>query len=599
MFFANWGRAAHCSEPAHWADARFAMVHVDDLDWHSGVPPSGQSELDAFRSEFLRKRSIDYLRQRLSASWYAELVGANAKPELHDPVLLDAWLNNLAELYPEALKNMRYSEVIKGCLYDFFSQLDLKSAKCDFRKYLEMFSLAQLAAMGAPQVAWLRLLDGERKAALLEWFLLSGARRAKSDDCKAWLTGCADYEGAVAERIIDSGETLPAVVRQWVFVLASKGWLSQACIDRLAVQDVSAAVHLFERLSPAVQSGIVEGWTQNAETLAAALNERLSLAPVVAVRCALAIDLETDGERIWEIGCAQGDGAARLYDEQSGTDIELALADLSGLVSNAAFIVGQNIVAWDWPIISPRLAMDAKPLIWDTLLVQFLMEPQAASHALGGSHHADDDAVATLTLFARQLARLSPAFVVRLLTGQFHDAAALLEALALALGNEVLLARPAPKILEDAGRTPPRILVLPEARIRNFDWIPGVVVTPVDPQQRLPVAFWQIDAAKLESVASELSRDVFALVLLAVVRRAFAEGIVLRRNMLPAWLLERSPDLSAAVDLACVIPASGQQICVSPLPDSADWWSQADGADRSSGAAGWPGVDRGPECIAR
>jgi len=36
--------------------------------------------------------------------------------------------------------------------------------------------------------------------------------------------------------------------------------------------------------------------------------------------------------------------------------------------------------------------------------------------------------------------------------------------------------------------------------------------------------------------------------------------------------------LSAAVDLACVIPASGQQICVSPLPDSADWWSQADGA---------------------
>ena len=76
-------------------------IHVDDLDWHSGVPPSGQSELDAFRSEFLRKRSIDYLRQRLSASWYAELVGANAKPELHDPVLLDAWLNNLAELYPD------------------------------------------------------------------------------------------------------------------------------------------------------------------------------------------------------------------------------------------------------------------------------------------------------------------------------------------------------------------------------------------------------------------------------------------------------------------------------------------------------------------
>ena len=46
--------------------------------------------------------------------------------------------------------------------------------------------------------------------------------------------------------------------------------------------------------------------------------------------------------------------------------------------------------------------------------------------------------------------------------------------------------------------------------------------------------------------------------------------------MLPAWLADHSPDFSASVDLACTIPAIGAQICVSPSPESAAWWAQAD-----------------------
>ena len=214
--------------------------------------------------------------------------------------------------------------------------------------------------------------------------MLSSALREPVDGFAGWFKGYADYEVVVAERMLERGEALSSAVSQWAVSLASKGLLSQPQTDRLAANDTLAAGVLFERLSAAAQHEILAAWTSSLDLLSAVLKDRPELGLEIAARGALSIDLETDGLLIWEIGCAQGDGAARLHDEKAGTNLAVALTDLSERVSNASVVIGHNLVAWDWPIISPCLALGSQPLIWDTLLVQFLMEPQAASHALAG-----------------------------------------------------------------------------------------------------------------------------------------------------------------------------------------------------------------------
>lgn len=569
-----------------------------DLDWGETAPPANQSELDALRREALRKRSLNALHQQLNAPWYVKLWNGEAPADLYDPLLAEEWCERISQLDPDALRRVGVGERLKSCLYEFRDNLDPASHQCSVKELLETFTPAQLAVLGPPKKVWLERswsedrqsaetfrphknrqgpLNEEQKSALLEWFILGCAIREPEDGYDGWLAGNEPYEAAAAQRILARGEPVPRTARPWMAGLANRGWLSQAYVDRLAAEDPSTAAVLFGKLSPEGRRRAVEEWVQNPGLLTVALEGRASLIGEIAVRCALAIDLETDGERIWEIGCAQGDASARLYDERQGTDIFAPLADLASRVRDAAVVVGHNILAWDWPILAPRLALHAEPLIWDTLLVQCVLEPQSASHALGGAHHAEADAEATLTLFARQIAQLPAAFAAQVLTGHFRDAGELLKAIATAVAGEGSLARPAPKILLDRGHEPPRVLLLPDAAIRNMDWVPGVVVVQVDPQQRLPQPLWQIDATRLEAqMTVEQRRNPFAQVLLAVAKRAHAEDIALRRNMLPVWLLERFPDLSAAVDRACVIPEKGRWTCVSPLPSSAEWWAQVD-----------------------
>lgn len=549
---------------------------VDDLDWNNIAPPTEQSALDDLRAEILRKRSIANLNRRLSAEWYARLWKGNAPADLHDPVLFDAWQDQLARLDPEALREAGVSDILKSCLYDFQSSFDPESPTCSFEKLLTAFTPAQLAVLGEPQKTWLKSVAAERKPALLEWYLLSTALREPNGDHKTWLTGSAKYEAEVAERMLEREAPLSGYAVQWVVTLANCGWMSQPHIDRLATQEFAAAVVLFAQLSSETQNKLLGEWGQQSSLLAAVLQDEPSLGRDIARLCALSIDLETDGERIWEIGFAHGESSVRIHDEKLGTDLSDALADLASHASRTKLVIGHNILAWDWPILAPRLALDHEPLIWDTLLVQYLLEPQTASHALGGTHHAEADAEAALELFVQQLARLPAAFAARAVTGQFKDGGDLLKNTAAAVMSTGSLARPAPEILEDRGYESPRVLLVPDAVLRSLDWVPNVTVAQVDPRQRLPQSFWQIDVKRLEAqMTIEQKQNPFAQVLLAIANQARSENIALRRNMLPAWLLERFPDLAAAADRASIIPKTGEGICVSPMPKSAEWWAQA------------------------
>ena len=549
---------------------------VDDLKWNDISPPTKQSALDALRAEILRKRSIANLNRRLCAKWYARLWKVNAPADLHDPVLFDVWRDQLARLDLEALREAGVSDILKNCLYDFRDSFDPESPTCSFETLLTAFTPAQLTVLGEPQKTWLKSVAAEHKPAMLEWYLLSTALREPNGDHKAWLTGSAKYEAEVAERILERDAPLSDYALQWVVTLANCGWISQSHIDRLATQEFAAAVVLFAQLSSEIQHKLLGAWGQQSSLLAAVLQDQPSLGRDIARGSVLSIDLETDGERIWEIGIAHGESSVRIHDERLGTDLSAALADLAGYISRTKLVIGHNILAWDWPILEPRLALDHEPLIWDTLLVQYLLEPQTASHALGGTHHAEADAEAALELFVQQLVRVPAAFAARAVTGQFKDSGGLQKISAAAVMSTGSLARPAPEILEDRGYEPPRVLLVPDAVLRTLDWVPNVTVVQVDPQQRLPQSFWQIDVERLEAeMTVEQKQNPFAQVLLAIANQSRSENIALRRNMLPTWLLERYPNLASAADRASMTPKAREGIYVSPLPKSAEWWAQA------------------------
>lgn len=552
-------------------------ARLSDMDWSANPPPESQAQLDEFRRLALRNMPLDWLRQMIAADWYVQRWRGNAPADLVDNVLAEVLLDRAAELDPAQLGAARIGDVLRRSRYAFAAKLDTADPHCDVARLLTAFSPGQLAVFGVPDKGWLGNVSTAQKPILLEWMLLTAATAGLNDDHRGWLRGQTKYEAAVAERLLLGNTTLTDAALPWACGLAKKGWLAAPAVDQLAVQRPVYAATLMAWMSEAARRDHLAKWRRTPDALTAALAEDPSAGVTIAAGMTLAVDLETDGERIWEVGCARGEQAELLYSDASGTDLAGALRVLAARIGEVSLVVGHNILVWDWPILARELKLDRPQLIWDTLLVQYLLEPSARSHALGAAHHADDDARAALDLFSKQLQRLPASFVSQLLLGAFHDVRQLLDGIVMALGDGVALARSLPADWLSTDGEVGSVVLLPEHRLHDVDWVPGVVVVHADPDDRLPVPLWQIDGERLEQ---ELAASGFdspaAQVLLAVMWMAQAQGIVLRRNMIPLWLADSAPALAAAIDRAGVMPAAGSARCVSPLPSSEKWWAQAD-----------------------
>lgn len=568
-------------------------ARVADLDWLGQPLPKSQADLDVYRSRLFEERSLKQLHQQMDAQWYVKQWGGNAPADLQDRILGKAWVNRIAPLDAGALRSAMVREHLQSSRFDFTETVNPASPHCSVENMLARFSPEQMAVLGPPERTWfyapkpaqqdsfladvarrVTAKEEDRKSDILEWALLYHIENGSEDRLRDWLSADSADEAVAAQRLLDRGIPLPAVIWQWVMALAEKGLMAQAYVDRLVDHDPTAAAMLFEQLSDAVRHRVQSDWEREPERLLQALERQPGLQGKVARSRALAIDLETDGDHIWEIGCSGAGVSVRLHDEAKRTDIEVALTELGVCIDASAVVVGHNILAWDWPLLAPRMSLKTEPLIWDTLLVQYLLEPQATSHALGGSHHAEADAEANLELFVRQLDRLPGDLSTKLFSRQFGGTMALLRAIIDAVPQATSLARPCPDILRDEGRDPARLLLLPEHELRDFDWVSGVAVVQADLREPLQRPFWQIDAEYLGSeLAAGQDGNPFAAVLLAVCQRAAAEGVALRYNMLPAWLLDRKRGLMEAVERSCFVPAQGGRNCIAPFPRSSEGWA--------------------------
>ena len=463
--------------------------------------------------------------------------------------------------------------------------ISMNNPNCSISLLLSTFSPAQLAQVYTPQKKWLesseymdkskpvcqKLSDAD-KVDILEWFLEYYHNDTTNNIFSTVLNGNREYQAIFARRLFERNNPLPDYLRPWLRSLIANNWLKVGELDILVELDPVLATSIFTLLTLPAQKKLRISWKNNR----APLNDEIAINPTfcndIIQGMALSIDLETDGEKIWEIGIANHNNCICLHNAAQGTDLQKALKNLLVQIDKAEIIVGHNILAWDWQILSNMVPDLPGALIWDTLLVQFLLNPQGKSHALGSNHQAEFDAKVAFNLFINQLEILNQPLKTKILLGDIRFSAALIPAITSVLPENLTYARPAPTFLKGAE---PGIPVLVRSEIiSETNWVPNIQITQVNPDESLDPAYWQID---IERLRNELTRDLYhisnTMVLLAICDRAKQQGITIRRNMIPHWIYDGFPLLVTAINQSCIMPTNTEMVHVAPLPTSRSWWT--------------------------
>lgn len=248
---------------------------------------------------------------------------------------------------------------------------------------------------------------------------------------------------------------------------------------------------------------------------------------------AVAIDLESNGEAIFEFGWKALGNTGRRRNTSGLDQNELQEAideSLAGL--DVPCLIGHNLLEWDWPILQrhrARLPEDSE--IWDTLLAAWLLEPWRASHALvvaENAHTADADAAASHDLFEYQAA----CFAACLPDGSL-DVRDLVERL---FGNPTLFSsidgRKYPGALHGKLLGP---TLFPACKKDSYMWQQHCHLELVAQENRLadPVLL----PPTCRAVASEQD-SLVAKAIAAVVEDASKNGVSVHLTWIPLWLAD-------------------------------------------------------------
>lgn len=422
----------------------------------------------------------------------------------------------------------------------------------------------------------------EEKALLVEWALRSSADDEIPADWTRFLTGTAPWEGRVARGLLSTGWVQDPFFVRWLEKLLEGKLVAPGIVDQLLDSRPDEWKRWFDLLTEKGRWEYLSGKKGRVNELVALLEERNRkdwISGAVSSR-AIAVDLETDGKVIREVGTASLAGKRLLYSGADDQSLVRALAELESAIAGAMLVVGHNIIDWDWAKLEPRFGGKVQPILWDTLLVQFMLEPWAASHALGGSHHADEDAHESFGLFLEQLEKFPVRVTLALLKGEIRTTTGLFAALADCLPEVGWKSPQAPKWLPDQFRNTlaHRTLLAPASMLPLLGWIPSLAVVPTNTDESLPSEYFELRAAAFEAALTEdAESDAFILALAGVLRMAAREHIRVRRHMISHWLGSRA-NLQAAIDgTSCPAGSLEPDIAkVAPMPGSCDWYRTVD-----------------------
>ncbi|MRX50204.1 hypothetical protein GI374_07040 [Paracoccus sp. S-4012] len=380
----------------------------DRITWDDDAPKD-QASWDEIRRAWLVKR-LQPQGSILRPDWYVHKWESKPAPaDLQDDLLHELVLARIASMDSDELERLDLLNLSGSALYSFAPCLD--RAHPDAVVLLDHVPAERLPLFGPPGPRVLARASEARRAEVVSWFVRAGGAEAHAEERDAMLTGRAPWEAEAASRLLASGPPQGAGHVRWLRALRKEGLLPEGFADEAAEADGVQALCYAELLSEKVRDALLCEAAAKDKSRVEAVALRPDLAADLLGRSAVAFDLETDGRRTRQIGIARVSGSRLLLDGGGTEEQAEAFAALSCGLSEGSIVVGQNVLAWDLAVLRQE-GIDplATGLVWDTLLVETLLNPRAVSHALGGTHRADMDAAHALALFQRQLDYLPDSF---------------------------------------------------------------------------------------------------------------------------------------------------------------------------------------------
>lgn len=541
------------SRPAREKRDGTLWCFADDVEWGRLGPCCSEVEHAERRKQYFSGLDIRRLVKMLSANWYREIWAndQNLPADLEDPDLQHAIVVALDELRASDEDFARIIGAFEKSPYDFTYQWMYGHEFRVARSLLSKLPPEKLALIRTPDFSWLEQALPEQIPKLVEWALRCADVSAR---WRSLLEPSHSWDQEVACRLLQSDGRPVEFIVDWIKQLVAQGQLdSRLCIERLGRFPEEEAY-----------------WGA-----CLSVSDRID-------QLSMALDIESDGEHIWQIGVADASGRQLLFDEaRPDSDSAAALLKLSGKIKARALVIGHNIIDWDWPILTRNgLALhEQRFVLWDTLLVQFMLEPWAASHALRGSHKADEDSQATLTLFKEQVRILGDELASRIIKREFVDSTTLFAAISNRLECLSWNVSQPPHWLSDAMQAVApsgQAIVAPAGLIRTLGWLKDFHVGNVSHASGSDKAFMEIDIDAFMGELGDLPRGPAGIAVRAVLRKARQEHIAVRYGIIPLWLRQK-PEVSGALEssLRVVKPTAGT-VFVSPYPDELAWYSSED-----------------------
>ena len=255
----------------------------------------------------------------------------------------------------------------------------------------------------------------------------------------------------------------------------------------------------------------------------------------------VAIDLESDGEQIFQFGWfnSRGNGLKK-GNSLSCDELQVGMQECLPSLNPPCF-VGHNILAWDWPILQRQGIenLPPNPRIWDTLVTSWLLEPWKSSHALvvkKNAHRADADAKASFELFESQYHQLKSKLdqwsvpgTVQLIEQLYDDLAEI----------------PGCKYPDDLRGENLQFNLFPTSRRSELSWQVGCRIELLAPEKASqdPVLSPEICV----QVAEELG-GLYPQMVSVIVANSCRENVQVRLSMIPRWVFKNaSGDLRDAL----------------------------------------------------
>ena len=554
---------------------------IDDIGWPNGAAPQSQFQLDEIRAQWLEQQDLPYLVTCLRAHWYKGS-SKDGKPssDLIDRVLEKAVVGRLQSLSPEEWRLNLIPDVLHVCRYSFSRKWDWMADEKPPVALLKSFSAAQLTTLGLPRHQWLTSVGGELKPKLVEWAIRVPLDAVQAQNWKAELRHDSPWEADIASSLLTSTWKPTALGIEWIRRLVTSKHLPASRIEARLNGNPEEAPIWINCLPRDTQAEYLVASYPSITELARHISTKNDpvLARTVLRARSLAIDIESDGKKLWEIGTATWKAKSLLLSrDQAPTQSPNAIHTVVQEIGGAKLVIGHNILAWDWPILEPLLPQTERPILWDTLLVAFMLEPWRASHALGGSHRADEDAQDAFRLFESQIERLGGDIALRLLSGEIESTSALVKALGELLQVTAWTAPPFPAdlVAHRNAWNPSTTLVAHNLWIEGFAWSSDVGIVSADDRDSLSIEHLAIDEAALNGAAQAgFGDDPCAIALNAVLRKASASNIAVRVSMLPMWLRDK-PQLGSAILAAAYRQEVRENwLAVAPYPRRAAWYAQ-------------------------